>query len=241
MARSSTPLIQRPTKRVQSSGSRTSTLRWSATGPPVSIDRDLRPANRRARGGGHLARQADQAQGVASVRLDVHVQDDVAVDFGELPAERRRRRQDQDPLGIAGDVQLVARAEHALGGDAHLLGPLDASVAGQDGARQGDRHALARGDVVRAADDVERLARADVDGRQVKPIGVRMLLDREQLADHDRAPVGAPLLDALDFHAEQGQPLGQLLGRLLDVDVLAEPVQRNSHRNCSRKRRSFSR
>ena len=37
-------------------------------------------------------------------------------------------------------------------------------------------------------------------------------------------PVGAPALDALDLHAEQRQPLGQLLGRQLDVDVLAQPA-----------------
>ena len=52
----------------------------------------------------------------------------------------------------------------------------------------------------------------------------RMLLDGEELADDDVLPVGAPPLDALDLHPEQGQALGQLLRRQLDVDVLAQPA-----------------
>ena len=98
-------------------------------------------------------------EGVAAVRLDVDVEDDVAVELGQGDAERRVRRQDQDPVGVAGQVQLVARAEHPVADDAHLLGPLDPPVAGQDRAREGDRHALAGGDVRRSADDLERLAR----------------------------------------------------------------------------------
>jgi len=88
---------------------------------------------------------------------------------------------------------------------------------------------------------VKGLARADIDGREMEPVGVGVLLDREQLPHDDGAPIAAPLLDALDLHAEKGQSFGQLLGRQLDVDVLAQPAQRNSHRNCSKKRRSFSR
>ncbi len=205
------------------------------------LDADLGPADGGAGGGRDFSGQADQAQRVAAIRLDVNVQDDVAVQIGELPAEGRVRGQDQDPLGVGGDVQLVTGAEHPLRGDAHLLGPLDAPIARQDGSGQGHRHALAGGDVVGAADDVERLARADVDGREMQPIGIGVLLDGQQLTDDDGTPVGAPLLDPLDLHAEQRQAFGQLLGGLLDVDVLAQPAQRNSHRNCSRKRRSFSR
>jgi hypothetical protein len=39
-----------------------------------------------------------------------------------------------------------------------------------------------------------------------------MGLDAEQFADDDVLPVGAPPLYALDFHPEQCQPFGQLLG-----------------------------
>ncbi len=72
-----------------------------------------------------------------------------------------------------------------------------------------------------AADDVKRLTRAHIDGRQMEPIGVRVLLDGQQLADDDGPPVGAPALDAFHFHPQKGQSLGELFGRQLDVDVLA--------------------
>ena len=75
-------------------------------------------------------------------------------------AERRVRRQDEDAVGVGGQAQLVARAQHPVADDAHLLGALDAPVAGQDGAGQGHRDALAGGDVRRPADDLERLAAA---------------------------------------------------------------------------------
>ena len=57
-------------------------------------------------------------------------------------------------------MELVARAQHAVADDTHLLGALDAALAGQDGARQRDGNALAGGDVRRAADDLEAARRS---------------------------------------------------------------------------------
>ena len=123
--------------------------------------------------------------------------------------------------------QLVARAEHPVADDAHLLGPLDAPVAGQDGAGQRDRHALAGRDVRRAADDLERLGRRRRVTRVSDSRSARGCCSTdEQLADDDVPPVVAPALDALDLHAEQRQPLGELLRRRGRVDVLAQPGQR---------------
>jgi hypothetical protein len=205
------------------------------------IDRDLGPADRPAGDGRDLSRQADETQGVAAVGLDVHVENHVAVQVGQVRAELRLRRQNEDALGVAGDTQLVARAEHALGGNAHLLGPLDAAVSRQHGSRQGNRHSLSGGDVVSAADDAQRLPGADVHGGQVQPVRPGVVLHGQQLAHDDVSPVRAPPLETLDFHAQQRQALRQLFGRELDIDVLAEPGKRDPHRNCSRKRRSFSR
>ena len=92
-----------------------------------------------------------------------------------------------------------------------------------------------------AAHDRERLGPvAEGDGREVQAVGAGMLLDGQQLARDDVLPVGAPALDVLDLHAQQGQALGQLLGREVEVDELAEPGQGDSHRNAPRKRRSSS-
>ena len=76
--------------------------------------------------------------------------------------------------------------------------------------------------------------------RERQAVGARVLLDAQQLADDDVLPVRAPALEALDLHPEQRQPLRELLRCELDVDVVPEPGKRHSHRNCPRKRRSFS-
>src|SRR6476660_6032007 len=68
-----------------------------------------------------------------------------------------------------------------------------------------------------------------------------MALDGQQLPDDDVPPVLAPADDALDLHPQQRQALGQGLGAEVHVDVVAQPAERDLHRNCSRKRRSSSR
>ena len=58
---------------------------------PVSTRVGLGEADRRPGHGGDLAGQADDAQRVAAVRLDVDIEHDVAVQVGQRDAERRRR------------------------------------------------------------------------------------------------------------------------------------------------------
>ena len=126
---------QRPTNRGHRSGSRTSTRQ--AFGGRAARFRRVGRGQPQARAGhrGDLAGQPDDRQRVAAVRLDVDVEDRVAVQLGQRPPERRVGGQDQDPVGVGGQAELVARAEHPVADDAHLLGPLDPPVAGQDGAR----------------------------------------------------------------------------------------------------------
>ena len=77
---------------------------------------------------------------------------------------------------------------------------------------QRDRHALADGDVRGPAHDVERLAAAErhawsaTAGRRA---GGAPTVSSSPTTTF--VPVGAPALDALDLHPEQGQALGQLL------------------------------
>ena len=201
----------------------------------------LRPADRGAGDGRDLPRQADEAEGVSPVRLDVDVEDGVAEEVAECSPDRGIGLEDEDALGIGRQAQLVAGAEHAVAQRAHLLCALDPSAAGQDRAGQGDGHPLARCDVRRPTDDRQWLTIADAHGRERQAVRTRMGLDGQELADDDVLPVGAPTLDALDLHAQPREPVGKLLGRELDVDIVREPAQRDAHQNCSRKRRSSSR
>ncbi len=207
-----TPPTQRPTNRVHRAGSRISTASRSPMVGPVSIG-----SVSGKRTGAPVTAETSRARPtmhrhVAPIRLHVDIEDDIAVEIGQRRAERAVGRQDEDAVAIRGQPQLVARAEHPVADDAHLLGALDPSVTGQDGTRQRHRDALSWGDVRRAADDLQRLAGAKRDRRQGQAVGTRMLLDREQLADDDVLPVGTPRLDPLDLHAEQRQAFRELLG-----------------------------
>ena len=191
---------------------------------------DLRPAQLAAGDRRDLASQADHRQQVAAVGLDVDVEHDVTGDIAERRAERRVRGQDQDALGVRRQPELRAGAEHALALRALDRRHADAPVARQYRTGERHRHALTGLDVVCAAHDRQRLVGVrDADLGQVEPVSARMWHDLEQLADHDRVPVGADALDALDLQAEQRQPLGEPLGRQVEVDVVAQPGKRDAH------------
>ena len=199
-----------------------------------------READGRPGGCRDLPGEADQRQRVASVRLHVHVEDRVPVQLGQAHPDRCTGRQDEDAIRVRRQVQLVARAEHPVADDAHLLRPLDASVARQHGSGQRHRHPLAGCDVRRAAYDREWLALPHPDRRERQPVRVRVSGHREQLADHDVAPVSPPALDGLDLHAQEREPFRELFRGQVEVHEVGQPAERHPHRNCSRKRRSLS-
>ena len=147
--------------------------RVAVSGGSVSGKRTSRSGHRR-----DLAGEPDHREHVAAIRLDVDVEDDVAVEVHQRHPDRGLRREDEDAVAIGGQAQLVARAQHAVARDAHLLGALDPAVAGQDRARQRHRDALAGDDVRGAAHDLERLATADGHPRQRQAVGPRMASPR---------------------------------------------------------------
>ncbi len=193
-----------------------------------------------ARAGGrrHLARQPQDRERVATVRLDVDVQHDVAVERAQGTADGRRGGQDEDALGIGGQPQLITRAEHAFAGDAHLGRPLDVPVAGQDGAWQRHGDTLTGGDVRGTTDDREgRVSVVDAHAGEREAVCVGMWSDLEQLAHDDRLPVVAASPDAPDLHAQHGQAGSEVLRRELDIHELAQPGQRHVHQDGTGRRR----
>ena len=121
-------------------------------------------------------------------------------------------REDQDPVGVGREPELVARAEHPVRDDAHLLGPLDPATARQDGARERDRHALPDRDVRRAADDLERLARRR-SSRASATAGPRAGASRPRAARRRRRSTSRSPRRSMPLTSmpEQRQPLGELL------------------------------
>ncbi len=60
-------------------------------------------------------------------------------------------------------------------------------------------------------------------------VGVGMLVARDDLRHDDAVERAGDFLHALDFEAEHGEPLGQFLGRPVEINVLFEPVKGDFH------------
>ncbi len=151
-------------------------------------------------------------------------------------------------VGVRAQAQLLAGADHAVGGVAVGLPRGDREVAGQHGAREGDDHQIALDEVVRAADDAAarallaglRVLRvvgvlvvlgADVHADPVDGLAVllRLLDELEHAADHERA--GHLRAEQRFFlEADAGEVGGDLErgGGRGELDVLAEPGQGNA-------------
>jgi hypothetical protein len=82
--------------------------------------------------------------------------------------------------------------------------------------------------ILRAAND-GALAGAVVDAAHGQFVRAGHGVAREDLRGDDAGEFAAELLDALDFQAEHGEPLGQFLGRPVEINVLFEPVKGDFH------------
>ena len=145
---------------------------------------------------------------------------------------------------VGAELELALREDHPVGDLAAELRLLEPQAAREDGAGQRDRDRRPGPEVPGAADDLARLALADVHAAELEAVGVRMLARLDHAPDLEE-PVVAVLVgdpaprDALDLAGRDREPVGDLLRRGRDLDVLAEPGERDLHQNCRRRRRSF--
>ena len=120
-------------------------------------------------------------------------------------------------------TQFQLGADHSLGHHPANAGGFQVFVlAGvgvvELGAHPGEADLLAGGDVGRTADDLH-LLRAGVNAAEGEAVGVGMLLHGEDQADTAAGP--AAVLDYVPgFDARHGEPVGQLGGREVNVNVL---------------------
>ena len=135
------------------------------------------------------------------------------------------------------DAQFVLGTEHAERLHAADLAAFDleflvAAAGVEHRAHRGAEHFQPRAAVGGAADDLQRLARADVDRGDMQVVGIGMILTGEHLAHHHARKAaldGLDLLKALDLESDVGQYPGNLFGPEIGVDVAFEPVIRNIH------------
>ena len=185
--------------------------------------------------GGDLAGEAEDAEQVRAVRPGRDVEDDIADGVDEGGAERGVLGEDEDALVVVAEAELLLAEDHAGRVDAAdgaqlQLRALAAVAIDEHRALGGEGDLLSGGHVGRSADDRLRPV-TDIDGCEDEAVGVGMWVDREHLGDADE--LGVPLLaddlPALDLRDGVGDTGGELRGREVNVDVVAQPGERQFH------------
>ena len=166
-------------------------------------------------------------------------------DFGQRRAGVDRLAEHDDPRVVGADLELALGEDHPVRHDAAELRLLELLTTGHHGAGQCDRDVRAGAEVPGATDDLARLPLSDVDRAELQPVGVRVLAGLEHEPDAVEAEVAvdvrhAAVRDPLELEGRDRQPLADLAGRGVDLDVLAQPGDGDLHQNCRRSRRSFS-
>src|SRR5205823_14759783 len=123
---------------------------------------------------------------------------------------------------------------HPVADLAAQLTPLDRELAaGHHAAGQHDGDGRPGAEIPRAAHDRPRLARADVDARELELVRVRVLVGLEHLADDEVLVVAAggdaAADDAVDLAAREDETPRELFDRKVEIDVLAQPADRHLH------------
>ncbi len=217
-----------------------------------------------------LARDPQDRGAAGDVGNHVDVEHDVAEHFRKRPPwlERRQfigRFEQDDPLLVFAEPELRGRAEHRVACDAAQLlrlEPRDLQVAvGVSVAGPGEQQrapqigigkvlAEIREQVGRPGDHLPGGVGAVVHGRQHEAVGVRHRVDAQDFRRHHQVgrpgqlgAVDAEAFDRLDLEAGIREQLGEVVGRTVELDVIAEPVEWNAHQtnrwNWRRNRRSF--
>ena len=205
-----------------------------------------RVGERQVVGGGHLAGDAADAQGVPAVGGDGDVEHLVAEAEDLVPGVAGRRRacgQDHDPVVVVTEGELALGGDHPVGHPAVGGTRRDLEPAGQD--RTGQRHhdQVAGDEVARPADDpalggrdpVDDLAVAGADLDPAEPDGLLELgelLDGQHPPDDQRArDLRTEDVDGLDLEPGGDQAGGDVAPGLVggDVDVLADPAHGSAH------------
>ncbi len=196
------------------------------------------------RGGDRMRLAGDPVDAEAVDPVRVHLELEHRLGDGQDVRERRARPrpvvEDDDPARVVADPKLGLGEDHPVGDDAAQLRLSELLPVGHRRPRQRHRHRLSGGDVGRPADD--RAGRvAGVDLADAEPVGVRMLLGRDDAPDDEALRRRrADVRDALGVGRAQGEQGEQIRRRDPRVAVLAQPGVRDLHRNCSRTLTSFS-
>ncbi|MPN30655.1 hypothetical protein SDC9_178126 [bioreactor metagenome] len=172
---------------------------------------------------------------VGTVRSDLNRVDGVLFDIvAQWSADRPILRKNHQSVVVAAQSQLLRAAHHPGGFHAAKLAFIDdefLAVLGvlEDSPERGQRHHASGVAIGRAADDLLDVSVSGVHLADGKMIGVRVRFAAQNLR-HDHAGGNfADRRNLLDFQSGHRQRLGQFLGRLLQFNIVFQPIQRNFH------------
>jgi hypothetical protein len=137
------------------------------------------------------------------------------------------------PSASSASASSFAEHKHALGKLAAQLRFLDDEAAGELRAGQRERGLVAVLVILRAADDLAR-AGAVVDLADAEAVRVRMRRGGENLRDDDVGTLHAGDGDVLDLGAGQGEPVEHLRHGNGEIEIMAEPAEREFHNEKGR-------
>ena len=189
---------------------------------------------------------AQDRKTVQTIGSEFQVQDYITQIIVQWRPDWRIVGQHDDAQVVVAQPQLNGGTDHPLGLNATYLGgfqglvPLGVGVI-DIGPHLGEADVLFGGDVGSAADDFQLLG-ASADHTEAQPVGVGMRADVGHMADVDLAPASDDL-DLADLDAGHGQPVGQLLGRQVNIHILLEPGNGHFHLyiSCYGKKRALAR
>ena len=182
---------------------------------------------------GKFAREPEHRHGVDAIARDLDVEHRVA-QAEELDDVRAERRVSSSSCMMpssnhsAGSAELVGRDHHAFGCDAAHLARFDGQL--RRASRRSSQPAIVwpTATFVAAVAIVSGFVAGNVDLRDLKAIGVRVLLECDDPSDDDAGDDGPPL-DLLDRKAEHRETIGDRRRIVGNVDVLTQPRERNAH------------
>ena len=166
-------------------------------------------------------------EAVQSVGSKFQVEDGVAKIVVQQGPDGSVVRKHDDARMVVAQTQLDGGTDHTLGLNAPdlscLQGFMPLAVGVVDiGADFSEADLLAGGHVGRAADHFQFLG-AGGHHAKAQTVGVGMGADVGHMADENLVPASDDL-NLTNLDAGHGQPMGQLLGRQVNVHVLSEPA-----------------
>ena len=189
----------------------------------------LEPADSRRR---KVAGDPVDAHAVRAVRSDVHVEDGI-VQAGIVRKDRSDRRvlrELDDSVMLLAELELADGAHHAAALDSADCGDLQRQIrAGDVGSRPAEHAQHSGAGVGSAADDLDRLAGAGIDGEDLELVRLRMLFGCEHPGHPERRQCLGRVHDLLDLEADRGQRFGDRRRIGVRLQMVLEPAQRELH------------